>query len=231
MNIPKYKLIYSEIIRLILNNEWPVGSFMKSESELIKLFKVSRLTIRNVLSILENEGRIKRSRGKKTLILDKQLRNKLNSEIKDREITINQNYTLVDFKLISNNLKNKFPSSKSLYFIERTMSHKKQPIYLISKAYISKDIVGNINKSIIKKNRSLVYLLMFAFHIDFKRSNQELKAINLNANDAKVFQTVKDMPAISNTWFFYDNNDNLILSDEEITIEPLKVQNTYLLPE
>ena len=227
MNTPKYQLIYSEIIKLILTNKWPVGSSMKSENELIKLFDVSRLTIRNVLSILENEGRIKRSRGKKTLILDRQLRNKLNSEIKDREMTINQDYSLVNFKIISNHLKNKFPSSKSLYFVERTMCLKKHPIYLISKAYISKEIIGNIDKSIIKRNRSLVYLLMFAFKIDFKRSNQELKAINLNASDAKVFQTVKDMPAISNTWFFYDTKDNLILMDEEITIKPLKVQNTY----
>ena len=227
MKIYKYKIIYSEIINYILTNKWPVGSYMKSENELIKLFKVSRLTIRNVLSILENEGRIKRSRGKKTFILDKQLRNKLNTEIKDREITIKQDYSLVDFKLISNHLKNKFPSSKSLYFIERTMCFTKQPIYLISKAYISKEIVGNINKSIIIKNRSLVYLLMISFQINFKRSNQELKAINLSANDAKLFQTVKDMPAISNTWFFYDNNDNLVLTDEEITIKPLNVRNTY----
>ena len=69
MNTPRYQLIYSKIVNLILINEWPVGSYMKSENELIKLFNVSRLTIRNVLSILENEGRIKRSRGKKTLIL------------------------------------------------------------------------------------------------------------------------------------------------------------------
>ena len=166
MNTPKYQLIYSEIIKLILTNKWPVGSSMKSENELIKLFDVSRLTIRNVLSILENEGRIKRSRGKKTLILDRQLRNILNSEIKDREMTINQDYSLVDFKIISNNLKNKFPSSKSLYFIERTMCFKKQPIYLISKAYISREIIGSIDKSIIKKNRNLVYLLMFTYHIN-----------------------------------------------------------------
>ena len=64
MNIPKYKLIYLEIVKLIAINKWPVGSFMKSEKELIDLFNVSRLTIRNVLSILENEFRIKRSRGK-----------------------------------------------------------------------------------------------------------------------------------------------------------------------
>ena len=77
-NIPKYKKIYDQIVKLILTNEWPVGSNMKSESELIKTFGVSRLTIRNVLNILENEGRIKRSRGRATVILDKLLKNPFN---------------------------------------------------------------------------------------------------------------------------------------------------------
>jgi len=76
MNTPKYKKIYDHIVKLILTDEWPVGSNMKSENELINFFGVSRLTIRNVLNILENEGRILRSRGKATLILDKLLQNK-----------------------------------------------------------------------------------------------------------------------------------------------------------
>ena len=114
MNTPKYQLIYSEIINLILTNQWPVGSLMKSENELIQLFDVSRLTIRNVLSILENEGRIKRSRGKKTLILDRLLRNTINSEIKDFSVTLNFDYYLLDFKIISNNQKNKFTSSSKV---------------------------------------------------------------------------------------------------------------------
>ena len=56
MNIPKYKKIYDQIVKLILTNEWPVGSNMKSENDLIEIFDVSRITIRNVLNILENEG-------------------------------------------------------------------------------------------------------------------------------------------------------------------------------
>ena len=37
MNIPKYKKIYDQIIKLILTNEWSVGSNMKSENELIEI--------------------------------------------------------------------------------------------------------------------------------------------------------------------------------------------------
>lgn len=228
MKTYKYKIIYSEIINYILTNKWPVGSYMKSENELIKLFKVSRLTIRNVLSILENEGRIKRSKGKKTLILDRRLRNKVNSELKDRSISLNLDYKVTDFKLIPNNLKNKFTSSTSLFFIERTSSYKKQQVYLLSRAYISKDIIGNIDELHVKKNNNnLIDTLMNICKIKFKKSNQELKATVLNKNDAKIFHTIENFPALSNTWFFYDYMDNLVLIDEELTIEALKVQNTY----
>ena len=107
MSQPKYLKIYEQIVKNILTDIWPVGSKMKSENELIKYFNVSRLTIRNVLSILENEGRIKRSRGKKTLILDRLLRNSIKSEIKDFSVTINADYKLVDVQIIKNSFKRK----------------------------------------------------------------------------------------------------------------------------
>ena len=40
MSIPKYKKIYDHIVKLILTDEWPVGSNMKSENELINFFYV-----------------------------------------------------------------------------------------------------------------------------------------------------------------------------------------------
>jgi DNA-binding GntR family transcriptional regulator len=226
MNTPKYQLIYFEIVNLILTNQWPVGSLMKSEKELIQLFDVSRLTIRNVLSILENEGRIKRSRGKKTLILDRLLRNRTNSEIKDFSVTLNLDYYLLDFKIISNNKNNKFTSSSELYYIERVRRFDNKEIYLISRAYISRAIAGNINKSQIA-GKNLIDTLKNVCRINLKKSTQNIKAINLSENDAKFFHSIKGAPAISNTWNFYDNNDNLILIDEEITIQTLNVENNY----
>ena len=119
MSIPKYKKIYDHIVKLILTDEWPVGSNMKSENELINFFGVSRLTIRNVLNILENEGRILRSRGKATLILDKLLQNKKQTEIKDFSVTLNADYKLIDVEVVKNNLPKKFKNSSSLYYITR----------------------------------------------------------------------------------------------------------------
>ena len=227
MGTPKYKTIYDQIVKFILTDVWPVGSNMKSENELIKLFGVSRLTIRNVLNILENEGRILRSRGKATLILDRLLQNNNRSEIKDFSVTLNADYKLIDVEVVKNNLIKKFKNSSSLYYIKRLRRLKNNELYLISKAYIPLEIIGdNVNKQIFK-DKNLLEVLMNQFKVKISRSDQELSAITLSNNDADLFKITKGYPAILNTWNMYDNSNKLVLIDQETTIKPLKVSNYY----
>jgi len=227
MGTPKYKTIYDQIVKFILTDVWPVGSNMKSENELIKLFGVSRLTIRNVLNILENEGRILRSRGKATLILDRLLQNNNRSEIKDFSVTLNADYKLIDVEVVKNNLIKKFKNSSSLYYIKRLRRLKNNELYLISRSYIPLEIIGdNVNKKIFK-DKNLLEVLINQFKVKISRSDQELSAITLSNNDADLFKITKDYPAILNTWNMYDKSNKLVLIDQETTIKPLKVSNYY----
>ena len=227
MNIPKYKIIYDEIVKLILSNEWPVGSNMKSENELIKLFGVSRITIRNVLNILENEGRVLRSRGKATLILDRLLQNNTKSEIKDFSVTLNADYKLIDIEVVKNNFFKKFKNSSSLYYITRLRRLKNNEIYLISRAYIPIEIVGkDLNKNIFK-DKNLLNVLINKFNIKITKSEQEVSAVALKKDDSALFKTKPGSPAILNTWYLYDTFKKLVLIDQELTVKPLKVENYY----
>ena len=227
MGTPKYKIIYDQIVKFILTDVWPVGSNMKSENELIKLFGVSRLTIRNVLNILENEGRILRSRGKATLILDRLLQNKKQTEIKDFAVTLNADYKLIDVEVVKNNFMKKFKNSSSLYYIKRLRRLKNNELYLISRAYIPFEIIGkNVNKKIFK-DKNLLEVLMNQFQVKISRSDQELSAITLSNNDADLFKITKGYPAILNTWNMYDKSNKLVLIDQELTVKPLKVTNYY----
>ena len=227
MGTPKYKTIYEQIVKFILTDVWPVGSNMKSENELIKLFGVSRLTIRNVLNILENEGRILRSRGMATLILDRLLQNNNRSEIKDFSVTLNADYKLIDVEVVKNNLIKKFKNSSSLYYIKRLRRLKNNELYLISRAYIPLEIIGNnVNKKIFK-DKNLLEVLINQFKVKISRSDQELSAITLSNNDADLFKITKGYPAILNTWNMYDKSNKMVLIDQETTIKPLKVSNYY----
>jgi GntR family transcriptional regulator len=227
MSITKYKKIYDEIVQLILTNKWAVGSNMKSENELIDFFGVSRITIRNVLSMLENEGRILRSRGKATLILDRLLQNKNRTEIKDFSVTLNADYKLLEVNVIKNNFSKKFTNSSSLYYIKRIRRLKNNELYLISRAYIPIEIIGKIANKNIFKDKNLLDVLISKFQIKMKKSEQEISAINLSENDSSFFKTPKGYPAVLNTWYFYDFSNRLVLIDQEITIKPLKVKNNY----
>jgi len=227
MNIPKYKIIYDEIVKLILSGEWSVGSKMKSENELMKLFGVSRITIRNVLNILENEGRIIRSRGKATLILDRLLQNNQKSEIKDFSVTLNADYKLIDIEIVKNNFIKKFKNTSSLYYITRLRRLKNNEIYLISRAYIPIEIVGkDLNKNIFK-DKNLLNVLINKFGIKITKSEQEVAAVILNKDDSALFKTTPGSPAILNTWYLHDTSKKLVLIDQELTVRPLKVENYY----
>ena len=227
MNTPKYKIIYDQIIKFILTDVWPVGSNMKSENELIKLFGVSRITIRNVLNILENEGRILRSRGKSTIILDRLLRNNNRSEIKDFSVTLNADYKLIDIEVVKNNLMKKFKNSSSLYYIKRLRRLKNNELYLISRAYIPFEVIGdNVNKKIFK-DKNLLEVLINQFKVTINRSDQELSAVTLSNSDADLFKITRGYPAILNTWNMYDKSNKLVLIDQELTVKPLKVSNYY----
>lgn len=227
MDIPKYKIIYDQIVKFILTDVWPVGSNMKSENELIKLFGVSRLTIRNVLNILENQGRILRSRGKATLILDRLIQNNNRSEIKDFSVTLNADYKLIDVEVVKNNLIKKFKNSSSLYYITRLRRLKNNELYLISRAYIPLEIIGDdVNKKIFK-DKNLLEVLINQFKVKISRSDQEISAVTLSNNDADLFKITKGYPAILNTWNMYDKRNKLVLIDQELTVKPLKVKNYY----
>lgn len=227
MSITKYKKIYDEIVQLILTNKWAVGSNMKSENELIEFFGVSRITIRNVLNMLENEGRILRSRGKATLILDRLLQNSKKSEIKDFSVTLNADYKLIEMQVVKNNFSKKFINSSSLYYIKRIRRLKNNEIYLISRAYIPIDIIGKISNKNIFKDKNLLDVLISKFQIKMKKSEQEISAITLDKNDSDMFNAPKGYPAVVNSWYFYDFSNRLVLIDQERTIKPLKVLNNY----
>lgn len=65
-NIPLYIQLADEIRRQIVSGDIKVGDKLPSESEMIKEYKLGRLTIRDALSILANEGLIEKHHGKGT---------------------------------------------------------------------------------------------------------------------------------------------------------------------
>ena len=63
-----YKLVYDKLYTMIINGEYPTNSKLPSEPKLAKIFGVSRMTLRQALSLLQDDGLVKNIHGKGNFI-------------------------------------------------------------------------------------------------------------------------------------------------------------------
>jgi len=66
---PIYYQIYRYLKNGILSGEFLVGKCLPSENEMITLFGASRITIRRAVNDLENDGYVKKHKGKGTIVM------------------------------------------------------------------------------------------------------------------------------------------------------------------
>jgi GntR family transcriptional regulator len=66
--LPIYHQLYELLRSNIVRGEWQPGHMLPSESELIEQYEVSRITVRQALEALVNDGLIYRQRGRGTFV-------------------------------------------------------------------------------------------------------------------------------------------------------------------
>lgn len=69
----KYIEIYSQLLEMIDHGEIKSGEKLPSENELMKMYQVSRDTVRKSLALLEQNGHISKVKGKGSVVLDKKV--------------------------------------------------------------------------------------------------------------------------------------------------------------
>lgn len=68
--LPMRTIAYNQLIDWISNERMPVNSYLPAERELAEKFETSRVTIRQALDRLEEEGIVKREKNKRPLIME-----------------------------------------------------------------------------------------------------------------------------------------------------------------
>ncbi len=67
----KFNEIFLDLEKKILDKEYPPHTLLPSENQLIKIYGVSRETIRKALNLLTTEGYIQKKQGKGSIVLDR----------------------------------------------------------------------------------------------------------------------------------------------------------------
>lgn len=91
---PSYKFIYNCLKRSIESGEYPIDSLLPPEPVLEKVFHVSRVTVRNAVAMLENDGMVRRQRGIGTVVLNYKITQNLNHITSLTETLTRKGYTV-----------------------------------------------------------------------------------------------------------------------------------------
>ncbi|RXT03748.1 GntR family transcriptional regulator [Ammoniphilus sp. CFH 90114] len=132
--LPLYHQL-KEILRHRIVHEWPVGSLIPTEQELIKEFKVSRTTVREAIMALVNEDLLEKKQGKGTIVTATKVEEKLGKltgfaeEIAGRGLKHSARLLSCEFKtdLYYEISKLKLPIDASVFVIDRIQLADQEP--------------------------------------------------------------------------------------------------------
>lgn len=153
MKVPVYIQIHNEIRKEIESGKWAVGERIPSERQLSQDFDVSRMTLRQAIQTLVDEGILQRQVGSGTYVASSKVQEKMSGTTSFTEITESQgkkpssktvSYHVAD-PSISEIEKLKLKNGDQVLRMERIRYADKQPI-CFEVATIPIDIVNSLNK-------------------------------------------------------------------------------------
>lgn len=148
---PAYLKVYNKIKELILNDTYPVGTFVPTEPDLCKMFDVSRTTVRKAMELLEQEGIVHIQQGSGTQVLNYKTTQKLNQvtsfseTLKARGYTVDSKSTYIDMIMPPANVLEdlQLPPDTQVVRIQRIQLGNGKPIAILTN-YIVADLVPGI---------------------------------------------------------------------------------------
>lgn len=211
-----YTKVYDDILKKINSGKWKIGDTIPNEKELIKLYSVSRDTLRKALSMLKSEGILYSKSGISTYVKGRKLDYKLASiesftEICIRENKIPRSIVYRAEKIIPNtDIKNKMGIKKgeNVFFIERLrLSDNRAVCY--EKTYINEKLCPDIDKYI-SPNTSLFNLYENKYNIIIGYGKYTLEAINAPNDIANILSiNTGDALLMMNATIFTSDNEPL----------------------
>ncbi|MGN1328097.1 MAG: GntR family transcriptional regulator [Eubacterium sp.] len=121
-SVPLWLEISRKIEEDIENGKYSVGDILPNEYQLCDIYAVSRITIRGALARLNDLGKIKRIKGKGTIVTQEKIKEPLlkisgfTDEMKEKGIVPSTSYAHIERKNVSGYVAELFNQSKSTYF-------------------------------------------------------------------------------------------------------------------
>lgn len=227
---PAYRIMYNKLKNAIDNDLYPVGTFLPTESELEKIFGVSRTTVRHAIDLLVREGiiRVKQGYGTEVVKLKSpgfsNIYQKFHNVVSLTGDFSNQGYTYSKGTLIDR-IHASGQIAKSLQILEKTEVFRIQRIlcngerpFCIMTNYLRTDFFPDLD-SFSDKFFDLYLFLQKHYYVSFTTGTERLTAIKADFIDAQLLSITPGTP------LFYTQRE------AQCQLGPLEYLECKILPE
>jgi len=190
--IPLYYRIYIAIKKEIESGNYKAKSKMPSENELAKNYNVSKMTIRNALSKLEEEGLIYKEVGRGTFISEKKFEMKIRKILSYTDDVINRGFTPSSKEIRKKIIKDLeiakimgLPCDASLFELIRIRLADDIPL-AIEWAYVNASLCPGIENYDFNGDLSLYKISSEKYGIQIENRNDRVEVRNIDFKTAKI---------------------------------------------
>lgn len=213
--IPIYYQLKNDLISKISEGVWKAGECIASERELCEIYGVSRMTIRQAIGELVQEGVLIRLKGKGTYVCEQTFKQK---DMMSFTEIINQMGKHLKTKVIEFEKIETPESLSDIFSLEELYKITRKRIVddicvAVEKVYIPVDYCGYIDADMLKG--SLYNILeKFGYKVDYSQSS--IAAITSTDKIKELFEVDKNVPILKITSKTYDHNNKMIFLEEAL---------------
>jgi DNA-binding GntR family transcriptional regulator len=225
--IPYHYQVYNYLLDKIIAGELKEGVQIPNETELCRVFEVSRTTLREALRALGDKGHISRSRGQGTFILKKSMETTalqrftgMSDELKASGADTSKKILIEKIMLPDEEVANKMEidGGVKVIYIQRLILLDNEPLY-ITNAYFPNDIFKKIDRKYLKElSFTLLVSEYFKINVIKKKRIMEpdvpdektMEILKMGENDKKVISHLETY------WYFDYNGRNRVIFFEEL---------------
>lgn len=205
-----------EIIRTkIEEEEYLPGMAIPSENELADIYGINRLTVRNAIEALVNEGSLVRVQGKGVFVVGRKVERDLET-LGGFTQTMSSKNTKPSIKILTKVLRRAgekyslvfgIKPEDEIYYIKRICSADGEPVSL-EEVFIPKYIVPKLEG--IDLNLFSIYEVYDFYDIKLKRAWQTLDLVQLEQRDAKMLGIDTSLSVMLFECTSYDDKERVI---------------------
>ncbi|RKX80393.1 MAG: hypothetical protein DRP58_13275 [Spirochaetes bacterium] len=192
--LPLYHRIENDLKNKIFSGQYKTGEMLPSERELIEIYKVSRLTAREAVSRLANQGLVEKVQGKGTYVSTPQRENRMGSLYSGGEEILMRYYEIttkvldlrimVPDAIVSKNLN--LQSEEEVVYLERLRYANNNPVALI-KSYLPHRSVPNLEQ-VDFTNKSLYQTLEETYRMQLYDANETIEAVKADERSSELLE-------------------------------------------